>query len=49
MAYGDFDLRRLVHKLEEISDGTAATFQSPHMHLKMLRITNPKTINRRQK
>lgn len=40
-AHGDFDLRRLVHKLGEISDGTAAIFQSPHVYLKTLRITNP--------
>lgn len=49
MAYGDFDLRRPVHKFEEISDGTAAIFQSLHMYLKMLRITNPKSITKRQK
>lgn len=41
VAYGDSDLRRLVHKLGEISDGTAAIFQSPHVYLKTLRITNP--------
>lgn len=49
MAYGDFDLRRLVHKLEEISDGATALLESSHIGVKMLRITRLKSINRRQK